>query len=112
MEASAVPLSTSGLSVSLPAALDASVAVSRTVCRCNHHLLCISPTPALLPRLRKGAVNYSSAKCPLSADTIIGIQLWTTAGWMGKSHSPAFLLAAGRIASTYQLPSRRNVSGR
>lgn len=84
MEASAVPLSISGLSVSLPAALDASVAVSRTVCRCNHHLLCISPTPALLPRLRKGAVNYSSAKCPLSADTIIGIQLWTTAGWMGS----------------------------
>lgn len=84
MEASAVPLSISGLSVSSPAALDASVAVSRTVCRCNHHLLRISPTPALLPRLRKGAVNYSSAKCPLSADTIIGIQLWTMAGWMGS----------------------------
>lgn len=84
MEASAVPLSISGLSISSLAALDASVAVSRTVCRCNHHLLHNSPTPALLSRLRKGAVNYSSAKCPLSADTVIGIQLWTTAGRMGS----------------------------
>lgn len=34
----------------------------------------LSPTPAfLLFCLRKGVVNYSSVKYPLSADTIIGI---------------------------------------
>lgn len=71
--ASAAPLSVPGLALSSLAALDGFVAVSRTVCRCNHHLLCVSPTPALLLCLRKGVVNYSSAKYPLSADTIIGI---------------------------------------
>jgi hypothetical protein len=64
--ASATHLSIPGLALSSLAALAGFVAVSRTVCRCNHHLHCVSPTPALLLRLRKGVVNYSSAQSTLS----------------------------------------------
>lgn len=52
--------------------LAAFVAVSRTVCRYNHHLLCVSPTTAfLLFYLRKGLLII--AQQTISADAIAEI---------------------------------------